>query len=90
MQSCFVVSSRGDPIEAVVPIHVEVLDPENRPAERRGYYGAKDGKQSLVLNLASNDTPGEWTLQVTELASGRSSRHRLSVRPGLGVGATRP
>jgi len=76
-----VVDTKGAALAAVVPIQVEILDPQGRPAEFSGYYGAKDGKVSLRMSLAANDAPGAWLIRATELASGLSSQHPLVVVP---------
>ncbi len=68
------------PIRAVVPLRVEILDPQGRPAEGTGYYGALEGRQTVTLDLAANDLPGEWTLLVQELASGLRDQRTLIVR----------
>ena len=62
----------GRPLTAVVPVQLDVLDPQDRPAEYSGYYGAKDGTLSINLDLAPNDLTGRWTIRATELASGRT------------------
>ncbi len=74
-----VVDSAGAPIKAIVPVHFEIIDPQGKPAEFSGYYGAKDGTVTLHLNLAANDAPGGWTIRAQELASGRTHRQRLVV-----------
>lgn len=71
--------SRGQPLAAVVPVRVDITDPEGRPAEFSGFYGAKDGRLRLTLNLARNDLPGEWTVKVRDLAGGRSAERTLTV-----------
>ncbi|MBM3475840.1 MAG: LamG domain-containing protein [Armatimonadetes bacterium] len=76
-----VVDAKGAPLAAVVPVQVEILDPQDRPAEFSGYYGAKDGKVSLRMDLAANDAPGTWTIKATELASGLTKPQRLTVAP---------
>ncbi|MCL4855035.1 MAG: hypothetical protein KJZ78_27045, partial [Bryobacteraceae bacterium] len=68
-----VLDDAGQPLAAVVPVQLEILDPQNRPAEFSGYYGAKDGTLSINLDLAPNDLTGRWTISATELASGRTS-----------------
>jgi len=74
-----VVDDAGGPMDAVVPVQVEVLDPKGRPAERSGYYGAKGGEARLRIDLASNDLVGKWTVRVTELASGLTREARVFV-----------
>ena len=76
-----VVDAAKKPMRAVVPVQVEVLDPKGRAAEFSGYYGAKDGAASIALDLARNDLPGEWTIRVTELASGVRRERKLVVKP---------
>jgi len=75
-----VTGPRDEIVDAVVPIHVEILDPEGRQAEGSGYYGAAQGQLSRQVDLASNDLTGEWTLRVTELAAGHTQLKRIPVR----------
>jgi hypothetical protein len=77
--SAAVVDAEGKPLDAVVPLKVEILDPQNRPAESSGYYGARDGKVDITLDLARNDPAGEWTLRVRELASGLARERKITV-----------
>ncbi|HHX39267.1 MAG TPA: hypothetical protein GX715_04820 [Armatimonadetes bacterium] len=74
-----VLDNRGKPLAAVIPVQVEVVDPQGRPAEPSGYYAAKDGQLSITLDLARNDSPGRWTVRVRELASGKTSTAALTV-----------
>jgi len=64
--------AEGRPVDAVLPVQVEILDSEGRPAEFGGYYGAASGTLDLTLDLAANDQPGVWEVRVRELASGAS------------------
>jgi hypothetical protein len=66
-----VLDSAGKPVEAVVPMEVSIRDTEGRPCEWSGYYAAVGGRLTLVLQPASNDVPGVWTIEARELASGR-------------------
>ena len=74
-----VADAQGRSIESVVPVEVQVLDPQNRLAEGSGYYGAKDGKLSLVFDLAGNDLAGDWAIHAKELASGQEIRRKFTV-----------
>ena len=69
----------GAPVAAVLPLRVEVLDPQGRLAEFSGYYGAKDGRVSLALDVARNDLPGVWTVRATELAAGKQAEAAFAV-----------
>jgi uncharacterized protein YfaS (alpha-2-macroglobulin family) len=64
----------------LVPVHVEIIDPQGRPAEYTGYYGAKDGQLAIGIDLAANDLSGRWTIRAHELASQQSQEHQLNVR----------
>jgi len=74
-----VVDEAGKPLSAVVPLQVEIRDPEGRPAEFSGYYGAAGGRASLTLDLAPNDVAGVWEIRARELASGKSATAYLRV-----------
>ncbi|MFH1920634.1 MAG: hypothetical protein ABIP48_12195, partial [Planctomycetota bacterium] len=77
-----VVDDAQEPVRAVVPIQVEILDTNNRPAEFSGFYGAKDGRLTVTADLASNDSVGQWTWRVTELASGITREGKIAVSQG--------
>jgi hypothetical protein len=75
-----VVDDGEEPVAAVVPVRVDILDARDRPAEGSGYYAAKDGLVSISLDVAANDEAGEWTARATELASGKSAERKIAVR----------
>lgn len=68
-----VLGENGQPMDAVMPVRVEILDPSGRAAEFSGYYGAKDGRVEIAAQLAANDQPGLWRIHAEELASGRTA-----------------
>ncbi|MCX7819925.1 MAG: hypothetical protein N2652_12085 [Kiritimatiellae bacterium] len=76
-----VVDADGQPLAAVVPLRVDVLDAEGREAEGTGWYGARDGVLDLQLETAPNDTPGRWTVRVRELASNRTAERHVELSP---------
>ena len=63
------VDTKQSPVAAVVPVQVLVHDANGKPAEGSGFYGAKDGKLSINLDIAPNDDPGIWQISVRELAT---------------------
>jgi len=77
-----VVDAEGRPIDAVVPVKVELLDPHGRATEFSGYYGAKDGQVQVTADLAPNDVPGLWRIRVQELASGQVADAYVRVAGG--------
>jgi hypothetical protein len=78
--SISVVDADGKPIDAVVPLKVDLLDPDGRPAEFSGYYGAKAGQLTIQADLAPNDSPGTWEVRAMELASGETARWYVRVQ----------
>jgi hypothetical protein len=76
---CAVTDDAGEPLDAVVPVHLEIIDPGTRSAEFSGYYGAKDGQFTVAVDLSRNDLAGQWTVRAKELASGLTHEHRITV-----------
>ena len=70
----------GKQLDAVIPVQVEILDPAGKPAEFSGYYGAKDGRIDIRLDLAANDATGDWKIRAKDLASGLTAEETLRVR----------
>ncbi len=66
-------------IDAVIPLHVRIVDPEGIEAEFTGYYGAANGTCSVDIDFASNDRVGVWEVQAKEFASGKSSSGYIRV-----------
>ncbi|MCS7254365.1 MAG: LamG domain-containing protein [Armatimonadota bacterium] len=75
-----VVDAQGRPIDAIVPIRVDIADAKGNAAEFSGFYGAKDGALSLTIDLAQNDAQGIWVLRAQELCSLRSTEWKLEVQ----------
>ena len=76
-----VTDDRGEPLDAVLPVRIEILDPDGRMAEFSGYYGAVGGQITVQCDLAPNDEPGSWRIRARELASGISAEHAFTIRP---------
>ncbi|MCZ2342367.1 MAG: hypothetical protein LC104_11310 [Bacteroidales bacterium] len=74
-----ITDAASQPVDAVVPVQVTITDPNGRPAEYSGYYGAAAGRLDIPLDLATNDTPGIWTVTVRELATGSKATQFLRV-----------
>jgi hypothetical protein len=69
----------GQPLQAVVPMQVTLLDPRNREAEGSGYYGAANGQLQILFDLAPNDLPGRWRVEVTERITGQKMTQEFTV-----------
>ncbi len=74
-----VVDAEGRAVDAVVPLHIDIRDAVGGIAEFSGYYGAKNGRVCIRLDLAENDLPGEWHVKVKELASGLVAEQSMQV-----------
>jgi hypothetical protein len=74
-----IADETGNAVPGVVPVLVEIRDPDGRVAEGTGYHAAEGGVLRLNLAIAANDTPGAWDVRVTELASKLSSRGTFRV-----------
>lgn len=75
-----VTDRNGKLPDAVVPVDVRIRNANGEPAEFSGYYAAVNGKLAVTLAPAVNDTPGEWTVTVTDLASGQTANTSFTVR----------
>lgn len=60
----------GQTLQAVLPVQLEILDPDGRLAEWSGFYGAVNGQLDLKLDIAKNDRKGIWEIRVHDLAGG--------------------
>lgn len=69
------------PIDAVIPVEVDIVDPEGRRAEFSGYYGAAGGRLEIHFDFAANDRPGVWQIRARERASGKSASAYVRVKP---------
>lgn len=69
------------PIDAVVPVRVEIRDPSGIESEFSGFYGAAGGVQTIKLDFAPNDPVGVWEIRATELASRRSASGYVRIMP---------
>jgi len=70
------------PLDAIVPVRVEFVDPAGRLAEFSGWYAAQDGRVQVSTQLARNDTPGLWRIHAQELASGLTADAYVRVAAG--------
>ena len=74
-----VTDGEGRPLDAVIPMEITILDAGGRPAEFSGYYATAEGTVKLALDIAPNDPPGIWQVEVRELAGGRTTIGYLRV-----------
>ncbi len=75
-----VLGKDGLPVEAVIPLRVDIEDSECRQAEFSGWWAAVRGRVEIKLDIAPNDPAGLWRISASELASGRKAAHFFRVR----------
>ncbi|OYW71628.1 MAG: hypothetical protein B7Z37_27235 [Verrucomicrobia bacterium 12-59-8] len=75
------MTSGGNPMPAAIPVAVSIRDADGAPAEFDGYHVVDNGELVLRLDLARNETPGTWEVQVRELASGMEAVKWMQVSP---------
>jgi hypothetical protein len=75
-----ILDANDQPVNAVIPVHVEVFDAEGRLSEFSGYHAAVEGHLTVTLDIASNDQQGVWEMRVRELASGQRSQKFFRVK----------
>ena len=85
-----ILGDDGRPIDAIVPVKIDLIDPAGRAAEFSGYYGAKDGAVEIAAAIAPNDAPGLWRIHVRELASGLTADAYLRVAAGAAESIAHP
>jgi len=76
-----VTDGDGQAVPAVVPLRVDIVRSDGKPAEFSGYYGAADGEVALDLDIPSNAPTGVWRVRVLDLASGRRAEQHFTVAP---------
>ncbi|NMA20575.1 MAG: hypothetical protein GX927_08340 [Lentisphaerae bacterium] len=75
-----VLDSSGKPANAVLPLQISGQDSAGADIEISGYYAAVNGELTLPIDIAPNDLPGKWQLQVKDLASGLKAKASFKVR----------
>ncbi len=74
-----ILDAKAAAVRAVSPVRLDIRDANGKPAEGAGFYGAKNGTLTVELNIAPNDDPGVWQIDVRDLASGIETTKFLRV-----------
>jgi hypothetical protein len=61
-------------------LQISGQDSTGADIEISGYYAAVNGELTLPIDIAPNDLPGKWQLQVKDLASGLKAKASFKVR----------
>jgi hypothetical protein len=70
----------GNVIPGVLPLDIAVSDANGMATEWRRYTATEAGAAVYRFIPAVNDTPGEWTVRVTELIAGKSAEATVLVK----------
>ncbi|MCC6581081.1 MAG: hypothetical protein IT440_11635 [Phycisphaeraceae bacterium] len=75
------VTVRGnkEPIPGVVPVRVELVNPEGNASPLSQVMGTEDGVCILSWTPAINDLRGNWRVTATELASGQTANATMKL-----------
>ena len=64
----------------VVPVIISVVDPDGRETVYGGPAAIVGGSSRYVISTGVNDTPGEWTVSVEDLITGRTATASFRLR----------
>jgi hypothetical protein len=81
---CQLLDTQRKPMQGVWPLKIEITDPQGRPAEGSGWYGAENGTQTITLDLAENDRAGVWKVRVRDFVTGSVEEKAIQVVSSLG------
>jgi hypothetical protein len=75
------VSGQDRPIAGVIAVEFVLRDPAGRQSVVSDVRATSNGQAVFDWTPAVNDPAGPWTLQATELASGKQARIAIDVNP---------
>jgi len=75
-----VVGAKEKPVDAAVPVEVQIVGPDGELAEPSGFYATQAGELEILWQVATNETLGPWRVQVRELASGKEAKFQVAIR----------
>ena len=75
-----IMDNRGTVSEALVPIEVNLLNPENKVMPGSGYFCAEDGVITIELTPSLNELSGNWQVVVKNLADAQVSNTILKIK----------
>jgi len=77
------IGESGRPIDGPTPVRYVLRGPRGK--DRETLYRAAGVDDAALLRLATNDEPGEWRLEVTDMVSGRQIVAPIRVAPAEGA-----
>ena len=65
----------------VLPLQLEITDPQGRPGPLSDYYAVKNGVLTVRMTPALNDVPGTWTIKAQDLTAGLTAQVTVELVP---------
>ena len=75
-----VLDARNKPVDAILPIEIRIHAPDDSEIVGSGYYAVTDGYKKLTILPSCNDAPGEWKIEVSDLAAGLTTSKTVTVK----------
>jgi len=75
-----IMDEEGKPVEAVLPVELKIHASNGDEIIGSGYYAVTDGKKTITILPSCNDLPGEWKIEVRDLAAGLSASRTVTVK----------
>jgi hypothetical protein len=69
----------GAALSGLQPLQVTIIDPDGNQNDFGGYHLARGGRLHLPFTAAINDTPGQWSITVTDLTAGLETQATFNV-----------
>ncbi|MBT5606055.1 MAG: hypothetical protein HOJ57_08950 [Lentisphaerae bacterium] len=77
--SARILDPSGNAVRGVVPLELELRDPQGARSEFSDTFTAKNGAWEKVIRIALNDRPGTWQVTLRERASGQTKTRYFKV-----------
>ncbi|MHB9026456.1 MAG: hypothetical protein ACYC7E_20150 [Armatimonadota bacterium] len=77
VQATATILAGAKPVPGVLSVEFTLKDPAGNDSVISGVRGTANGKAAFTWTPAVNDLPGVWTLEATELASGKTAQVKI-------------
>jgi hypothetical protein len=74
------LDAEGKPVDAILPVEIKIHAPDRSEIVGSGYYAVIDGYKKLTILPSCNDVPGEWKIEVSDLAAGLTTSKTVTVK----------
>ena len=74
-----ILDAKGVPVEGLTPIRLTIRDSHGAVSEYSDYFAVENGKWSKSCWIAKNDSIGTWSVEIKDLASGKTTDANFKV-----------